>query len=237
MISIKVDTSGLDALRARLSGMSKQVNYAASRAINSVAFKVMKEESAGTSAFDRPKPATRGAFRVEKSTKQNLIAIIAVKSRDQGGLPANEYLHPSIKGGRRGFKRSEIMLRAAGILPPGMFTAPGTGARMDAYGNMSRGQIAQILAYFRTYGLTTLNSPRMNMQDKKRAAMKSSYFIIPGRGIWQRNGKTITPILIFISKADYKIIFDFEKIAEHVIEREWEREFNAALEDAIRTAR
>jgi hypothetical protein len=239
MISIKVDMSGMEALKARLNGMSKQVNYAASRAINSVAFKVMREESAGTSAFDRPKPATRSAFRVEKSTKHNLLATIAVKSRGQGGLPANEYLHPNIKGGRRGFKRSEIMLRAAGILPAGMFTAPGKGAKLDAYGNMSRGQIAQILSYFQTYGKTALNSPRMNMTQVRRAKMqsKNAYFVIPNRGIWQRNGKTITPILMFISKADYKLIFDFEKIAQHVIEREWEKEFNSALADAIRTAR
>lgn len=238
-MQIKIDTSSLQALAARIGGMSKQVTYAASRAINSVAFKVMREESAGTSAFDRPKPATRSAFRVEKSTKQNLTATIAVKSRGQGGLPANEYLHPSIKGGRRGFKRSEIMLRAAGILPAGMFTAPGRGAKLDAYGNMSRGQIAQILSYFQTYGKTALNSTRMNMSQEKRAKMqsKNAYFVIPNRGIWQRNGKAITPILMFISKADYKIIFDFEKIAQHVIEREWDREFSSALEDAIRTAR
>lgn len=239
MISIKIDMSGLKALEARIAGMGKQVNYAASRAINSVAFKVMKEESAGTSAFDRPKPATRNAFRVEKSTKHNLTATISVKSREQGGLPANEYLHPNIRGGKRTVKRSEAMLRAAGILPSGMFTAPGKGAKLDAYGNMSRGQIAQILSYFQTYGKTALNSPRMNMSPDKRAKLqsRSAYFIIPKRGIWQRNGKSISPILLFISKAEYKQIFGFEKIAEGVIAREWKKEFNSALDEAIRTAR
>lgn len=238
-MQIKIDTSGLKALEARIAGMGKQINYATSRALNSVAFKVMREESAGTSVFDRAKPATRNAFRVEKSTKHNLRAIIAVKTRESGGLPASEYLHPNISGGKRNVKRSEAMLRAAGILPPGMFTAPGKGAKLDAYGNMSRGQIAQILSYFQTYGLTALNSGRMNMSQDKRAKLqnRSAYFIIPKRGIWQRHGKAISPILLFISKAEYKQIFGFEKIAKGVIDREWQKEFNAALDDAIRTAK
>ncbi|MDF5999583.1 hypothetical protein P4050_14390 [Pseudomonas aeruginosa] len=43
-------------------------------------------------------------------------------------------------------KASERNLRARGILPAGMFVVPAEGARLDQYGNMSRGQMIQILS-------------------------------------------------------------------------------------------
>ena len=52
---------------------------------------------------------------------------------------------PSLRGPRVD-KASERNLRARGILPAGMFVVPAEGARLDQYGNMSRGQMIQILS-------------------------------------------------------------------------------------------
>ena len=146
-------------------------------------------------------------------------------------------------------KRSEIMLQAAGILPAGMQTVPGEAAKLDQYGNMSRGQINQILSYFQTFGITTLNSSRMNMSTAKRAKMAKtrSYFVIPvgnlsgtklRPGIWQQDGKRdIKPVLMFVRPGTYKSRFAFEDIGVKVIQDTFNDEFDTAMAEAMRTAR
>ncbi len=37
-------------------------------------------------------------------------------------------------------------MRQAGVLPGGMFWVPGSAAKMDRYGNISTGQIVQIVS-------------------------------------------------------------------------------------------
>ncbi|WP_230685410.1 hypothetical protein, partial [Streptococcus pneumoniae] len=77
-------------------------------------------------------------------------------------------------------------------------TIPGKEAKLDAYCNMSRGQIVAILSYFRTFGLVAqgagnigsygsdrsgnarfINTGRMNRAKKTRA--RDAYFFVPVR--------------------------------------------------------
>lgn len=141
------------------------------------------------------------------------------------------------------------MLRRAGILPPGMYTVPGKGASLDAYGNMSRGQIVQILSFMSIFGNSSLNSKRMNMKNEKRAALTSKaqdYFVVPVNdrklklypGIWRRKGnQEIIPVLMFVSQPVYKAIYSLEETAKKVVRNRFRSEFDAALADALRTAR
>ncbi|NJD24073.1 MAG: hypothetical protein FIB06_01570 [Betaproteobacteria bacterium] len=249
---IAVEVKGLDAMMARLQGKQKQINFAASQALNKTAREIEKaqrDKIGGT--FDRPKPATAKATYVVRSTKTNLEARIGIKNRT-AGIPAAEYLAPNIgkSGSRpRSYKRSEMMLRSAGILPAGMYTVPGKEAKLDAFGNMSRGQIVQILGYFRTFGTTRLNSARMNMSDKRRQGMakrNADYFIVPISdrklklypGIWQRtSSNTLAPVLMFVSRPVYKAIYDFEGTAERLANKIFYQEFKASLSYALSTAR
>jgi hypothetical protein len=247
MIEISVQADVKAATRWLSDLQKKQVPFATSVAINSTAKAIEDEqrrEISGT--FDRPKPTTIKATYVKRSTKTSLSATVGLKDR-QMGVPAAEYLHPNVTGGTRTYKRSELMLHRAGILPAGMFTVPGAGAKIDAYGNMSRGQINQILSYFRTFGNTGLNTKRMNMTDKRRASLskkRADYFIVPVAGdglfpgVWQRTGKdTIAPVLLFVSKAAYRATYNFGEIADKVVRRTFQGEFAKALDMALRTAR
>lgn len=247
MFEIRVEAN-LKGLREDVLNQAKQVRYATAVALTRTAWGVTVAESAEAGkVFDRPAPQTLKAFAVEKATKENLTAVVSMKGRDQG-LPADEYLMPEVLGGARPMKRSEIMLQAAGILPTGMQTAPGRGAKLDAYGNMARGQLAQILSYFQTYGITTLNSPRMNMTAAKSARLKKigAYFVVSpaGRktalapGIWQRAGAgSIKPIIMFIKPPNYRQRFNFEKVAEQHVQDTFSGQFEQAYADAVRTAR
>lgn len=239
--------TGVDRVVAQLSGLEKQVRFAAAVALTRTAVNVAKDaEAVMPRDFDRPKPYTVKGTYVTKAKPASLEAVAGIKDKIAG------YLAPNIgKNGRRPrtYKNSERMLRAAGILPSGRYTVPGKEARLDEYGNMSRGQIQQILSYFRTFGLTRLNTKRKNSTDKSRANLakkNADYFVVPVAdrklglypGIWQRNGRSdIVPVLMFVSQPQYRAIYDFYGNAARKADRVFYAEFKTALADALRTAR
>jgi hypothetical protein len=225
----------------------KQIPFALSYAINETAKEVQGGLANEMSVFDRPKPATvKGTF-IKRSTKANLEAVIGLKTRAQG-TPTSEYLNAQINPGRREDKRSEILLQRAGILPAGYQTRPGSGARLDAYGNMSRGQIVQILSYFQTFGGISESGRFKGKTTKSRAinrtgAATGKYFIVPdgyaglATGVWKRQGRKIEPILIFIKPAIYRKRYDFYGVANKIVRTSFVRQFDKALQYALATAR
>lgn len=246
---IKVKIEGMDKTLAHLAGMQKQVRFAAAVALTRTAqaakaevWRLMPAE------LDRPKPGTTKALRVEKATRYDLTAVVRLLNRGEG-VPSSEFIGHNITGGRRGMKRSEMMLRAAGILPDGMYTIPGKEATFDSYGNMSKGQIVAILSYLRTFGRATykdgslMNSSRMNRGQKTKA--RAVYFVVPIRdrklglypGIWKRAGKELQPVLMFVKPGTHKKLVKIHETGERVVQREFNKLFDQAFADAMRTAR
>jgi len=76
-----------------------------------------------------------------KKTDPNPTARLAFKDTQsaRGGYLAAQYLLPFIQQTPRSNKALENRLRAAGLLPPGMFVIPGKGAKLDRYGNLDLG--------------------------------------------------------------------------------------------------
>jgi hypothetical protein len=64
-------------------------------------------------------------------------------------------------------------------------------------------------------------------------------------GIWRRippstpggKGKLVPVIVFEDTPADYKPRFDFKKLAQRVVDEKFQAHFNAALDNAMRTAR
>jgi hypothetical protein len=255
MIKVRID--GLDKTLAHIAGMGKQVRFATKNALNELAFKIRSDVSAGMSQdLDRPKPATSRAVRVEKATKENLTAIIRLNERGEG-VPSAEFLKHNIIGGRRGMKRSEMMLQASGILPSGMYTIPGAAAKLDSYGNMSRGQIVSILSYFKTFGIARfgqdtrhrqgsrggkkgdlINTSRMN---RVRAAAVNYFVVMPGEklpaGIWERTKARAKPVLMFVSPGNHRKLLKMYERGEKAVKRDWNRIFDKQFSQAMRSAR
>lgn len=244
MIKIDVRTDFAQVQR-EIDAIGKQARFAAAKALTQTAVTLRQDVASGLSSeLDRPKPQTTRAMRVEKATRDNLTAVLRFTNRGEG-VPAAEYLAHNITGGQRGLKRSELMLRAAGILPPGLVTIPGKAAKLDAYGNMSRGQIVSILSYFRAFGATALNSGRMNRRAKGTRS-KAEYFVVPVRdrrlglypGIWRAVNRTdLEPLLMFVSPGVHRKLIKLDDRGRRVVARDFNRLFNAALLDALRSER
>lgn len=231
----------------------QQMPYAASVALNKTAEDVQRHEvRAMRDVFDRPTPYILNSVVIKRSTKQNLRAEIGLKDRG-AGVPATKYLAAHMGGGSRRPKRFESALRAAGHLPEDFRAVPGAGAKIDQYGNMATSQMIQILSYFRTFP-EAAKGARQNMTDRKRQRLAKGtrsqrgfeYFIgRPGGraplGVYQRiafaSGYAIKPVLIFVRQARYRAIFDFKTVATDTVLRDFGWHFEAALADAMRTAR
>lgn len=254
MIKIEHDFSGL--LRKFGDIEKRQIPFALSQGINKTANRVKEAEiKEMKDVFDRPTPYTLSSIFVKPSNKRSLTAVVGLKDTAAKAIPVIKFLTPQIIGGVRRLKRYEVALRSAGVLPSNYFTVPGKAAKMDAFGNMSRGQIVQILSYFEAFpesgfrsNATEKTRERLRKNTKKKIHGISYFSVQPGDqsylepGIWMRvhhQGRAfaVRPVLIFVERTLYDPIFDFAFVAKRVNEKYFGEEFSKALEYAMKTAK
>lgn len=136
--------------------------------------------------FDRPTPYALQALKLQESQPgAELAAAVMVKGRQDvsgSGIPAQSFLRAEIQGGARRWKRFEVALLKAGHLPRGWYAVPGKGARLDQWGNMSRGQVVQVMSYLQLFGVARpargeraarAAGYRANSTEKSRARLKA----------------------------------------------------------------
>lgn len=251
--SVKSDLEEVVSKWARIAG--DQMPYATAVALTRTA-KAAKEEIERQlpSLIDRPTPYTMRGFRLYPATKNKLLAEVDFRSAFGRGTSARDYLAPLVYGGERKLKAFERSLERTGLVPSGYAALPGDAAKLDAYGNMSRGQIIQILSYFKAFGE---QGYRANITDKRKRSMAQgskqtggrgvSYFIgrpAGGRmplGVWQKtsfgsSSSAIKPIIIFVSKPTYRQQLDVPGIAKRVITERFAMELRRSVAEAKRTA-
>lgn len=237
-LNIEAIERGLDDLRRQ------QLPFATALALTETGKDVRAAEiKEMRSVFDRPTPFTLNALYVVPATKNRLVARVHFKDRSSGGF-INDVVSPHIYAGARRPKRLEILLRSRGFLGSDEFIVPGVGARLDAFGNISRGQVQQILS-----ALGAQFDPHANRTKSarsKRNAKLAQFFVPqPGsklpRGVYQRFGfalgSAIKPVLIFVAQPVYKRRLDFDGIGMKTADRVWPVNFELAMERALATAK
>lgn len=255
MIRMKIDVQGLIPLQNYLKASQKQIEIATQRAILKTAQHVVKaEQEEIKKVFDKPTNFTLNALTI-KVDKPKISASVEVK--DGYWTRSDNYLSVQRDGGRRKLKAFERNLQHYGVMPSGWIAVPGQGAALDVYGNMSVGQIRQILSWFDAAERVSGSTQNMGEKGraKKRKGTKRSeafeYFVAqPGRrtglrswkngrsqsltpGIYKRTffgyGTAIKPIIIFVRNATYGKRFKFFEVANRTIDQHFTAEFNAAM--------
>lgn len=253
-ISVKSDLEATISQWARVAG--EQMPFATAVALTRTA-KAAKEEIERQlpSLIDNPTPYTMRGFRLYPATKRKLLAEVDFRIAMGRGTQGRDYLSPLVYGGERKLKSFERSLQRTGLLPAGMAAVPGSGAKLDQFGNLSRGQIIQMLSYFKAFGQ---QGYRANITDKRKAAMAAgkdkrtgsrgvTYFVGKpngGRqptGIWEKTdlgalGSAIKPIIIFVSKPSYRKTLAVPGIAEAVINARFADELARSVAEAKLTA-
>ena len=254
-------TSNIDEVRQQFAEFSdRRFNAAMATALTRTAVQVRNAVQAEMPrVLDRPTPYTTRQLRYVPAKADRLAAavgfnvatitdernaVIGFRDLGPGETPAGKYLTPQIEGGSRRLKRLEVALRAAGALPDGWLTVPGQGARLDAYGNVSKGQVVQVLSQLRIQ-LVAGSSRNMSFDARKQinAQRKAGgrFFVVkPGEGklqpgVYQREfiGRNITPIFIFVRSASYKRRFDFDGLSRRVADATLPQEIDRALSESL----
>lgn len=228
-----------------MAEIRKQIPFAISKALNDVAVMVKDaERKEMENVFDNPTPYTLNSVFFKKATKQKFEVNIIVRNEAAKGTPPVKYLEPQIFGGTRRAKSSERQLREKGLMDDNMFYAPGAGARLNKYGNISPGQIVQILSAlksFREAGYTSNYNENSTRKSKNPLASKIFVQKEWGKalypGVYQRTKTGVKPLLIFLENPQYKERFNFFKVGEQIYDANFENKFNEAIQHALATSK
>lgn len=252
-ISLSATRSGrLDAVVAQMRSIPATViPYAANGALNIVGKRAREDIRAEMPrVFDRPNAYTLNSLRVLESKRDTLLVRISVKDdATNNGTRPEDYLLPNVFGGGRKEKRFERNLRYAGILREGWRAVPGEGAKLDRFGNMSKGEIQKILTAVKASFDPAQN--RSTSARSRRNARTAPYFvagldrvsIVGGEqritrasiapGIYARDGRGVKPVLIFVKKQpQYRARLPFGQIVERRADADFATEF-ARIANAI----
>ncbi|MFJ7884653.1 hypothetical protein ACIQYF_14340 [Pseudomonas sp. NPDC096917] len=227
----------IDKIVRDIRGLApNKVPMAAAKALTFTAERVQLAETAEIArVFDRPTRWTLNSIYKRGASPTRLFARVWVKNESSSGIAASKYLPVHMDGGSRPHKRFEKALIHYGLMPADMYAVPGRRARMDGSGNISRGEIMQILSALGAAERVSGFMANRTARSKRRNRNAPDYFAgRPGNGtgplgIWQRVGSGARPILIFIKRPTYRRRFDFYGVADRVAAAEFEPLFRRAL--------
>lgn len=235
---IKLDTSKVQKALSDLS--EKGIRDAAAFALNITAARCKQDLiSSMEKVFDNPTPFTLKAWRVERATPSKLTCSIEARDWAPKGTAAGQYLKPQMYGGSRPMKKSE---KALAPLSGGQYVVPGPGAVLDSYGNVSKGQIEQILSRLQlmrdpSQNVSDKTMRRLQRQKKNARGQQTEYFIGRAKGngrptgVYKLVGKgQVVPVLWFVQKApSYNVRLKFAEICQATVEREAPRAMESAI--------
>lgn len=228
-----------------------QLPFATMQAINATAFDTRQRwAEVMPRIFDRPVALTLKAVLYTKATKKNLSADVLIRDEAYKGTPPAKYLQAQVMGGSRRHKGIEKRLAAQGILPAGQFVVPGLGAKLDAYGNMPRSQLNQILSQLGAQfdplaNQTDVSRKRRQGRDrKKRLGVTTDIFAMRkarGRlkpGVYERAnigrlGSQVRSLLRFVTGVSYRKRYDVFGMATKIFARRYPDNFHAELAKAV----
>lgn len=261
MININV-THNFKQVSAAIASAKKQVPFALALALNKTGEAAVKDMQADMRRqFDRPTPFFMRSIRLKRASKTQPTPTAIVQFSEDGywsGDPNSSIARPHVFGEDRAVKPMELRLQRAGLLPVGWRVVPGGGADLDAYGNMSRGQVSLLLNVLGTYQEAGYNKANAKTRERlargnvKKGLYGFTYFVNPasgrsryGRhllpGVYKRVatpfGSSLKPVLIFVPRTRYRKRLDMFGIVDRAVQREFGRQFDAAWAQAMRTAR
>lgn len=194
------------------------------------------------SVFDRPTPWTLNSIRIlhaKPSAEPEAAVWVQDESGGKNPFSAEDYLLPQVDGGDRITRRSEKYLRESGVLPAGRFVVPAKGARLDAYGNIQKGHMTQILSGLKAMKLSGSDNAATDSRRSLRKGHAVAFFVIKrGKspiGIAERRGKSVAMVLAFVRQPQYRERFKFHDVVRRVAENDAQLEANIdkAITDAL----
>lgn len=176
---IAVTTHGLESVRDLMKSLSgKQLAEATAKALNDTGFQARRAmQGEFRRVFDRPTAYILTSPKIVPATPDKLAVVILPTSLGEGkggkvGVDQQKILQAQEWGGRRADKKSEVVLRRAGILQAGYQTVipatpfPGSD---DGHGNLRGAFLQQLLSYLQLFGEQGYSA---NMKPRARSRLQ-----------------------------------------------------------------
>ena len=203
--------------------------------------------------FDRPVAFTLRSLRLYHASTTSMRVTLWFRQRTADA--DKPWAMPQIRGGERTMKPMELRLQRMGLLPLGWMVVPGAAAPMDAFGNMSRGEISRILNVLGTFtegGYNKANAKtkeRLRNGNAKKGVYGFEYFVNPATGpgrqqhllpglyrrVYTRFGTSLKPMMVFVNGARYRARLDFFGIVRATMNRRIPSEFDKAMRSLLET--
>lgn len=209
MLTLKI--KGLDDLQRQIDDFSqRRMAAATATALTRTAHALRAEWKDELSRhINQPTTLTQNAPVVRMATAQNLMASVRMRDQVTNGTAPAEYLKPLEYGGGREHKKFERALIEQGSMPSGTYAVPTDFAKRDAYGNVARGQLVQILVQLA--GGTVREGYRRVISAS--ATRRAQAAIRAGReyvAVLQQQGKLYPGIYARVG-AGLRMVFSFER--------------------------
>ena len=218
--------------RTLKKAQKKQLPFAYMQALNNTAYQAMIATRKHMRAtFDKPiVPYLVAGIVYQKAKKDKdidrMFSRIDMEDFGDKGQARKNIMKPHIEGGTRRQKKAEHLM-----LGPGRFFYPGRSAPRDRYGNLQNSQIVKAISDVGRNADATQNTKRK----------KKKYFAINTRKqktmIMQRNGNSVTPFMVEGRKPTYKKRFMFYEVIEKTVKKNFQRNMDRAMRQAIKTAK
>lgn len=242
---VSVQTN-LGDIAARVASLGRQAPYVVAvsltRSAKAAQAAIRTEEQ---SVFDRPTPYALNGTYLKPATKTNLVAELGVKDKAASkGAPLERVLGPEIYGGGRAQKGFERLLQGAGFLPSGWIAVPAAAAKLDGNGNVTRGQLEQILAALQVQ--RSAGQGRRATRGKPRSS-STGYFALsvasrglkPGIYLKRQfaHGNAIKPVFIFVRSVTYRQRLKFFDVAMKAVSTTFPAVFSAETAKVVAASR
>jgi hypothetical protein len=236
----------LDAFKA------VQVPFAASLAINNLAKQAKSDlQDEMRKKFKNPVPFTTNSIYIKYSRKDDLYARVGLKEFQGKGNAAADYLLPQIQGGPAYATRFQKSLREFGYLGNNEYARPTQSdfLRINKYGNVTPGQYTQILYGLQAFRDSSAFAYRKNAKKKRspvisairtsEAGIYRSRSLFPGIYLESKKARENkeSALFWFGKTPNLPGKYNFRKIGSESITKNWEKEFESALDKAIATAK
>lgn len=242
---MKIDCNvDLSKFTSRLDEIGKkQIPFAAAKALNRTARRATDAlKSSMKQNFSQPTAWTLNSTFIVPATMATLEATVKLKDNSSGlkAAPPSVYLAPQVFGGVRQAKRGELMLQRKGILATGSYYVPGPDAKLDSYGNMSRGQLSQLFSAVMGFGEQGFLANKSFRRGARMNKTTNDIFLVPKKmgslepGIYMRApNRQVKCLLRFVTHAGYSVRLPFDEVVSTVYLTDFADEFNIALRNAL----
>lgn len=215
---MNIEIRNLPEVQRLLQNLStRELKYATVVGTNRVAYAVMQAQREEVKiTFQGPTRFIQTGIRYEKMTFSKPTA------RAYWTDERNPYIAPHVFGGERLVKKIEDVYRGRGIMSRDQWMVPGPGAPRDKFGNPTR------RTYMNLYASVDGFAARRKAGD---------WFVIPNKGVFERRGGGIVPIMFFARTPRYQPNYKFYETAIATANRVAPQLMSEAAEKAIKRSR